>query len=165
MKRATRVFALLISLTTFSGVASAVSLTTNAVVTIVEGITIAETQQMNFGTLALNDGNVVLATDGTTTDTNALIFDNTGIVPATFDVDAPENASLDVTITPAAQTDGLVLTDPNVAWNGGASGASPQTFTAGAVVDVLTVGATLSQEGSTTGASKNVGYDVVIVFN
>ena len=164
MKRATRVFALLISLTMLTGVASAASLTTDAVVTIVEGITISETQQMNFGTLALNDGNVVLATDGATTDDNALIFDATGIVPATFDVDAPENASLSVTISPAAEADGLVLTDPTVAWNGGASGASPQTYTAGAVPDVLTVGATLKQEGSTVGASKNVEYDVVIVF-
>ena len=164
MKRAIRVFALTLAMTAFASTASAVDFATNAVVTIVEGITISENTQMNFGTLALNSGDVVLATDNSTTDATNLISDNTGIAAASFDVVSVTDAVLNVTITPDAIANGLVLSAPTFDWGGGTSTANPVTSTG---TDVLLVGATLTVDKATaaTGAAQTVGYTVSVTFN
>lgn len=164
MMRAFRIFALTAAMTAFASTASAVDFAANAVVTIVEGITISENTQMNFGTLALNTGDVVLATDGTTTDATNLISDATGIAAASFDVTSVTDAVLNVTITPDAVANGLVLSAPTFDWGGGTATANPVTSTG---TDILLVGATLSVDkaAASTGAAQTVGYTVSVTFN
>ena len=162
MKRAIRVFALTIVSALFAGNASAVDLTTTATVDIVEGITISQTTPLNFGTLVLNNGDVVIAADGTPTDTSSLTQDGTSQAQATFDVTSISGVDLDVTLTPGAGAAGLTLSA--MSWDVGGTSASP--FTSGGT-DVLNVGGTLTVDRSAAavGAAQTVPYTVTVAFN
>jgi hypothetical protein len=162
MKRAIRVFALTIVSALFAGNASAVDLATTATVNIVEGITISETQGLNFGTLVLNNGDVVIAADGTVTDGSLLTQDGTSQSQATFDVTSISGVDLDVTLTPGPAAGGLTLSA--MSWAVGAVSTSP--FTSGGT-DVLNVGGTLTVDRSaaSVGAGQTVDYTVSVTFN
>jgi hypothetical protein len=162
MKRAIRVFALTIVSALFAGNASAVDLATTATVNIVEGITISETQGLNFGTLVLNNGDVVIAADGTVTDASLLTQDGTSQSQATFDVTSISGVDLDVTLTPGPAASGLTLSA--MSWAVGAVSTSP--FTSGGT-DVLNVGGTLTVDRSaaSVGAGQTVDYTVSVTFN
>ncbi len=164
MKRAIRVFALTIVSALFAGNASAVDLATTATVNIVEGITISETQGLNFGTLVLNNGDVVIDTDGNVTDSNLLTSDGTSQAPATFDVTSISGVDLDVTLTPGTATGGLTLSGMTFAFGTGSDSTNPVSSTG---TDVLTVGGTLTVDRSaaSVGAGQTVDYTLSVVFN
>lgn len=162
MKRAT-CFALSIVFALMAGNASAVDLASTATVTIVEGITITETAALNFGTLVLNNGDVVVATNGNVTDASSLTSDGTSQQPATFDVDSISGVDLDVNITPDAAANGLTLGTMTFDFEG--DSANP--VTSGGAGDVLTVGGTLTVDRTqaSVGASQTMGFTVSVTFN
>ena len=110
MKNFSRFSILAAVLMAIAGSAGAVDLVTNAQVDIIEGITIAQTQALNFGVLVLNNGTVIVAAaDGSTTDASFLISDATNIAQGVFDVTSTIGSDLSVTATAGSQPAGITL--------------------------------------------------------
>jgi len=166
MKSFTR-FSVIALMLAFTSSALAVDLNTNAVVDIVEGIVLAETQAMDFGSLSLNDGAVVLAAAGTYTDANSLMFDDTSVAAGDFTITSVAAADVTVTLTAGAPPAGLALTAFTVDVAAGTTtGASPQGHTMVADTDALLVGCTLTvtKATATVADDQNIPYTVGVVF-
>ena len=163
MKRAIRVFALTIVSALFAGNASAVDLTTTATVDIVEGITISQTTPLNFGTLVLNNGDVVIAADGTVTDTSSLTQDGTSQAAGEFEVTSISGVDLLVSVTEGPASSGLTL--GTMTWAAGGNSEADGEYNSSGT-DVLNVGGTLSvaRDAASVGAGQTVDYTVSVTF-
>jgi hypothetical protein len=170
MKNFSRFSILALVLVALASSAGAVDLVTNAQVDIIEGITIAQTQALNFGVLVLNNGSVVVAAeDGSTTDADNLISDATNIAQGVFDVTSTVGADITVTCTAGTQPAGITLDTFTADWAGaGAEGAVPQTRTLAIATEELEVGATITidrtQAAATSGTPVNLPYTVSVTF-
>jgi hypothetical protein len=143
-----------------------VDLATNAVVDIVEGITITENIPMNFGVLVQNSGDVVLASTGATTDATNLIIDATNVAAGDFSVDSTAGSLMTVNCTAGTMPTGLTLASFTVTAPAVADAAVPQNFTMGAGTEGIQVGATLSVDGGTVAVASgvNLPYTVSVTF-
>jgi hypothetical protein len=171
MKNFSRFSILAAVLMALAGSAGAVDLVTNAQVDIVEGLSVSQTQALNFGVLVLNNGNVVVdAEAGAATDADNLIFDNTDIAQGVFDVTSVNGADITATCTAGAQPAGITLADFVADWDDADSeGAVPQTHTVDATGSAqLEIGATISidrtQAAVTGGTPVNLPYTVSVTF-
>jgi len=168
MKNFSRFSILAAVLMALAGSAGAVDLATNAQVDIVAGITIAQTQALNFGVLVLNNGTVDVDCDGATTDTDNLIFDGTNIAQATFDVTSVVGADVSATCTAGAQPAGITLDTFVADWAAVGEGAVPQTRTMAAATEELEVGASITidrtQAVATNGTPVSLPYTVSVTF-
>jgi Domain of unknown function (DUF4402) len=152
-----------------AGSASAFDLVTTAAVEIVEGITIAQTTQMDFGQVADHDGALVLATNPASpmTDTSFISFDDTGYTPGIFTCTSIPGASIAATFTNAGDVAGLTLSAFTVSLDaGGSDEGNLATITQIATADTWNVGATLTVAAATAvvGAA-TPGYTVTVVLN
>jgi len=147
--------------------AFAVDLSTNALVEIVEGLSLAETTALNFGQLALNTGDVVIAAeDGATTDADFLIVDNTNLSQGVFAVTGLTNWDVQVSCTAGSMPAGLTLATFTADWaDAGAEAAVPATRTMAADTENVEIGATLSVDRTTasTGAA-TMPFTVSVTF-
>jgi len=170
MKNFSRFSILAVVLLALAGSAGAVDLVTNAQVDIITGITIAQTQALNFGVLVLNNGTVIVsAEDGTTTDATNLISDDTDIAQGVFNVTSTIGADLTVTCTAGVQPAGVTLDAFTADWaNAGSEGAVPQLRTLAATTEVLEIGASITidrtQAVPTEGTPVNLPYTVSVTF-
>jgi hypothetical protein len=168
MKNFSRFSILAVVLVAFASSAGAVDLVTSAVVDIVEGITIAQTQALNFGVLVLNNGTVVVsAADGTYTDDSFLVSDATDIAQGVFDVTSTVGSGLTVTCTAGSQPAGLTLDTFTADWaDAGAEGAVPQLRTLAAATEQLEIGASISVDRTqaATGTAVSLPYTVSVTF-
>ncbi len=167
MKNFSRFSILVLVLMAAAGSALAVDLATNGLVEIVDGIVITEDTPLNFGTLVLNSGSVVVAAaDGTVTDTDALVFDNTGISQGVFTVQSVAGADVEVAATPGGgMPSGLTLGSFTWDWEGGA--ATTATHTLSTNIVELEVGASLTVDAATasvSGGQENLPYTLSITF-
>jgi len=150
--------------------ASAVDLATNGLVDIIEGITLTQTSGLNFGVVVLDNGSLtILAADGSYTDNDNLVYDNTNISQGIFTIDS--TAGVDITVDCAAGTQpvGLILNAFTADWaDAGAEGACPQDRTMAAASEVLEIGATLSIDRTTAvvtgGTPADLPYTVSVTF-
>ena len=169
MKNFSRFSILALVLMALAGSAGAVDLVTSAQVDIVAGITIAQTQSLNFGVLVLNNGSVVVAAaDGATTDAANLIFDSGNIRQATFDVVSTIGSDLTATCTAGVMPAGLTLDTFTASWAAQAEGAVPATRTLAAATEELEIGATLTidrtQAVATNGTPVALPYTLSVTF-
>ena len=97
-------FSILAAVVVFAaGNAGAVDLVTSATVDIVEGITVAQTQALNFGVLVLNNGTVIVsAEDGSTTDASFLISDATNIAQGVFELTVTQPSTGNTIVSPSS---------------------------------------------------------------
>lgn len=170
MKNFARISMLTVMLLTLAGSAFALTLPTNALVDIVEGIIIAETTPMNFGVLVKNPGAVVIDALGVLDNSDNLVITNTNVSEGVFTVDSAIGAEIEVhCVAGASPPAGLVLSLFTASWEGGAEApavlATPATHTMIAAQDDLGIGATLTVSGAVVvAAAVNIPYDVVVVF-
>lgn len=168
MKSFTRFSILALVLAGLFGQAFAVDHNSNATVTVVEGIDITENAPLNFGTIVERDGNLVIAADGTYTDDDALVYDNTAIVAANFSIQASENANLTASAANVAAADGLALTNFTFRWDGSTAGAN-YNFAGGNTTGTLEVGGTLEVDSSNAtfpvgGGATALPWTLAVVF-
>lgn len=149
--------------------AQAFDLATTAAVEVVEGITAVQVTAMDFGQVADHDGALVLATDPTTsmTDASFISFDPTGYTPAVFDVTGIIGASLNASFTDTDAADGLALSTFTVSLDGGTTDElALATITQVAGTDTWNVGCTLTVDAATAVVGvAAVGYTMTIVLN
>jgi len=163
MKTFARFSVLVVAVFCMAGSAFAVDLGSTAVVDIVEGIVLAETQQMDFGSLSKNDGTVVVAADGSYTDANSLMFDDSSVAAGEFTITSVAGAAVTLTVTAGAMPAGLDLNtftaDIAAGTTTGAVGAG-LAHTMAADTDVLALGASID----VTGATATVGDDTALPY-
>ncbi|HOX26183.1 MAG TPA: DUF4402 domain-containing protein [Candidatus Krumholzibacteria bacterium] len=169
MKNFSRFSILAVVLFAFAGSAGAVDLVTNAQVDIITGITILQTQALNFGVLVLNNGSVtVAAADGSTTDADNLISNATDIAQGVFDVTSTLGADLTVNCTAGVQPTGVTLDAFTADWAAAGEAAVPLTRTLAATTEQLEIGATITidrtQAEPTEGTPVNLPYTVSVTF-
>jgi hypothetical protein len=162
-------FSILAAVVVFAaGNAGAVDLVTSATVDIIDGITVAQTQALNFGVLVLNNGTVIVsAEDGSTTDASFLISDATNIAQGTFDVTSTVGSTLSVNCTAGSQPTGITLDAFTADWAGADSeGVVPQTRTLVAATEELEIGAsiTIDRTQVSTGTAISLPYTVSVTF-
>jgi hypothetical protein len=163
MKNFSRFSVLALGLVTLAGSAGAVDFSTNAQVEIVEGIVITENTPLNFGVLALKDGTVDLDADGSTTDANNLIFDNSAIAAGDFGVQSINGSTIQASATAGTPPAGITLSDFDFAWDG----AAGDNVTLASDTANLTVGANLAIDSGTAsagGGTQDVPYTLSVVF-
>jgi len=167
MKSFCRFSIMVLAFLALTGSAFAVDLSTNALVTIVEGLAIAETTALNFGQLALNNGTVVVAAaDGATTDAANLIVDNTNVTQGVFAVTGLTAWDVQVDCTAGTMPAGLTLSTFTADWaDAGAAGAVPHTRTMAADSENVEIGASLAVDRTTasTGAA-TLPFTVSVTF-
>ncbi|MBD3219640.1 DUF4402 domain-containing protein [bacterium] len=150
--------------------AGAVDLATTALVEIVEGVAITETQTLDFGVLALTDGSVVVAaSDGGVTDADNMVVDATGISQGVFDVTGVVGADLVADCTAGALPAGIALSAFTADWADlGAEAAVPTNRTMAASTEVLEIGATITIDETTAsltgGTPADLPYTVTVVY-
>ncbi len=153
-----------------AGPAGAVDLDTNAIVGIVEGINITEDTALNFGDVALNDGTLTLATDGTTLDPAFILFDATNTTQGVFTVTAVAGGSYDIGLAENVPIVGLTLDNFHLNIDAGVDEAGADNFvgvTLANPTSTLNVGADLTVDSATAllGAGQTIGYRVSVIFN
>lgn len=166
MKNFSRFSILAAVLMAFAGSAVAVDFPFEATVDIVAGFEVAETQQLNFGVLAQEDGTVaVAAADGTFSGDN-IVFDSANVAQGVFTVTAPRGADIQVACREGVAVPGLALTLFTGSWDGGAEApavvATPLTFTTpgGLSTSVLEIGASIT----VTALTVSLGTAIAIPF-
>lgn len=170
MKTFSRFSILAVLLVAFAGSAVAVEYNFNALVDIVEGITVTETTPLNFGVLVKNDGEVIVAADGAVTNDDALIIDDTNISQGIFTVDSAPGADLQIACVAGTPVDGLALTDFTASWDGGAEApavtGTPALHTIVLASVSLEIGATLTVTKADVEVADNVQipYTMEVVF-
>ncbi len=124
--------------------AMAFDLPTTAAVEVVEGITLAQTTEMNFGQVADHDGSLVLSTDplASMTDASFISFDDTGYTPGIFTCTSIASASVNASFVDGADVAGLTLSAWTVSVNGGADEADLTDITQQTTADTWNIGAT-----------------------
>lgn len=126
--------------------AMAFELVTTAAVEIVEGISMVQVTEMNFGQVADHDGTLTVTTDAAVamTDPNFISFDDTGYTPGIFTVTSIPGASVNATFTDSDDVAGLNLGSWAVSVNGAADEGDLTDITQQNVDDTWNVGATLT---------------------
>lgn len=162
MKTLTRLLAIGAALGVFAGPAAAVDLTTNGLVTIVEGITMTETQQLNFGTVVLNSGVLSISTAGVVTDASNLTADGTSQAEGQFTIDSPSGVTIAVTLSPGATPAGLTLGSMNFDMNG--TTTNPYTTVAASTPLLVGASLTVDRASASVGASQQLPYTVSVTF-
>lgn len=150
-----------------TGSAFAVDLSTNALVNVVEGLSIVQGTALNFGDVVLNNGDVVIAAeDGTTTDADNLILDDTNISQGIFTVTGLTAFDIQVNCTVGAPVAGLTLSAFTADWaDAGAEAAVPATRTMAADSEQLEIGATLTVDRTTAAlGAQSLPYTVSVTF-
>lgn len=147
--------------------AFAVDLSTNALVEIVEGLSVAESTALNFGQLALNNGAVTIAAeDAAVTDAANLVVDATNLTQGVFAVTGLTAWDVQVDCTAGTMPAGLTLATFTADWaDAGAEAAVPATRTMAADSENVEIGATLTVDRTTatTGAA-SMPYTVSVTF-
>jgi hypothetical protein len=150
-----------------TGSALAVDLSTNALVNIVEGLSVTEGTALNFGELALNSGTVVVGAEaGAVTDADNLVTDNASISQGIFSVVGLTNWDVQVDCTAGTMPAGLTLSTFMADWaDGDSEAAVPVTRTMLADTEQVEIGASLAVDRSTasTGAAQ-LPYTVSVTF-
>jgi len=171
MKNFARISMLTVMLLSLAGSASAITLPTNALVDIVEGIIITEVTPLNFGVLVKNPGVVVIDALGVLDDTDGhLVITNTNVSEGVFTVDSSVAAAIQVVCTAGASPPaGMTLSLFTASWEGAAEAAAvtgtPALHTQVAAQDDLGIGATLTLTGAVVVANAvNIPYNVVVTF-
>ena len=150
---------------TVASPAAAVDFSANAIVSIVNGITVAEDISLNFGTLALNNGDVTISAASVVTDANNLTADGTAQTSGEFTVTSIVGAQVNVTMSAdAGAPAGLSLSAFTFDIGGGTT-TNPYTVAVG--TETLLVGATLTVDpgAASTGANQTIPYTVTVAFN
>jgi len=126
--------------------AMAFDLPTTAAVEVVEGITMVQVTEMNFGQVADHDGVLTVTTDAAVamTDPNFISFDDTGYTPGIFTVTSIPSASVNATFTDSDDVDGLNLSAFTVSVNGAADEGDLTDITQQNTDDTWNVGASLT---------------------
>ena len=154
--------------TMIAGSALAFDLATTCAVEVVEGITIAQTTQMDFGQVADHDGALTVTTDAGTpmTDPNHISFDDTGYTPGIFTCTSIPGASVNASFTDDDDVAGLNLSAFAVSVNGGADEGDLTSITQTNADDTWNVGATLTvvAADAATGAA-TPGYTITVILN
>jgi hypothetical protein len=167
MKSFCRFSIMAVAFLALTGSALAVDLSTNALVNIVEGLSVTESTALNFGELALNSGTVIVAAaDGATTDASSLITDAAAITQGVFAVVGLTGWDVQVDCTAGAMPAGLTLSTFTADWaDAGAEGAVPQTRSMAADTENVEIGASLAVDRTvaTTGAA-SLPYTVSVTF-
>ncbi|MBD3222964.1 DUF4402 domain-containing protein [bacterium] len=167
MKSFCRFSIMAVAFLALTGSAFAVDLSTNALVTIVEGLSVTESTALNFGELALNSGTVIVAAeDGSTTDASSLITDAASVSQGVFAVVGLTGWDIQVDCTAGAMPAGLTLSAFTADWaDAAAEGAVPQTRTMAADSENVEIGASLAVDRTTatTGAAQ-LPYTVSVTF-
>ena len=148
--------------------AMAFDLVTTAAVEIVEGISIVQTTEMNFGQLADHDGAVTVATDPAValSDPAHIVYDETNWTPGIFTCTSIAGASIAATFTDAGDVAGLGLSAFTVSVNGGANEANLATIQQQTSDDTWNVGATLTVTALTAVIGvHSPGYTVTLALN
>ena len=147
----------------------AFDLAATAAVEIVEGISIAQTTQMDFGQVADHDGNLVLGTDPATamTDASFISFDSTGYTPGIFTLTTIAGASVNCSIVNDADVAGLTLSAWTISLDAGVSDEGDITdITALTDTDTWNIGATLAvASAAATIGAVTPGYTITVVLN
>jgi hypothetical protein len=149
--------------------AQAFDLATTAVVEVVEGITVTETTAMDFGSVALYDGNLVLSTNPATamTDVDFISYDPTGYTPGVFSVVSIAGASLNASFVDGDGADGLDVGTFTISLDAGLTDQALITaITQVAATDTWNVGCTLTVDSAEAvlGVAA-VGYTMTVVLN
>ena len=146
----------------------AFDLATTAAVEVVEGISIAQTTQMNFGQVADHDGTLTLTTDAAVamTDPNFISFDPTGYTPGIFTCTSIAGASVNASFTDSDDVAGLNLSAFTVSVNGAADEADLTAITQVNADDTWNVGATLTVVALDALVGVHApGYTITVVLN
>jgi hypothetical protein len=146
----------------------AFDLPTTAAVEVVEGISIAQTTQMNFGSVADHDGTITVTTDEAVamTDPNFLSFDPTGYTPGIFTCTSIAGASVNASFVDDDDIAGLNLSAFTVSVNGGADEALLTAITQLTAADTWNVGATLTVVALDAIVGVHApGYTITVVLN
>lgn len=124
----------------------AIELPTQALVTVIEGIDVAEITPLNFGVLARSNGTVtVSAVDGSHVDASFIVYDGTAISQGVFEVQSIAGATVELTCTPGVIPDGLTLDSFTVEWaESGEERPVPDTRVLAASLEVMKLGASLT---------------------
>jgi hypothetical protein len=146
----------------------AFDLPTTAAVEVVEGITLAQTTQMDFGQVADHDGALTVATDAAQalSDPNAISFDDTGYTPGIFTCTSIPAASVNCSFTDTDDVAGLNLSAWAVSVNGGADEGNLLAITQANAADTWNVGATLTVVAADAIVGVHApGYTITVVLN
>lgn len=167
MKSFCRFSIMAVAFLALTGSALAVDLSTNALVSIVEGLSVTESTALNFGELALNSGTVIIAAqDGAVTDASSLVTDNSAITQGIFSVVGLTGWAVQVDCTAGTMPAGLTLSTFVADWaDADSEGAVPQTQTMAADTENVEIGASLAVDRTTasTGAA-SLPYTVSVTF-
>jgi hypothetical protein len=172
MKNFSRFSILAAVLMAFAGSAVAVDFPFNATVDIVTGFEVTETQGLNFGVLAQEDGDVVIAADDGVYSGDPIVFDDTNIAQGVFTVTAPRGADIQVECRAGIAVAGLAIADFTGSWDGGAEAdavvGTPLTYTTpgGSSTSELEIGATLTVTAATVslGTAVEIPYILDVTF-
>lgn len=149
--------------------AQAFDLATTAVVEVVEGITVTESTAMDFGSVALYDGNLVLSTNPATamTDADLISYDPTGYTPGIFSVTSIAGASLNASFVDGDAADGLDVGTFTISQDAGLTDVvSILLITQIAATDTWNIGCTLTVDSAEAALGvAAVGYTMTVVLN
>ncbi len=146
----------------------AFDLVSTAAVEVVEGISIAQTTQMDFGQVADHDGTLTVTTDAAVamTDPNFISFDPTGYTPGIFTCTSIVGASVNASFTDSDDVAGLNLSAFAVSVNGAADEGDLTDITQVNADDTWNVGATLTVVAADAVVGVHApGYTITVVLN
>ena len=146
----------------------AFDLVSTAAVEVVEGISIAQTTQMDFGQVADHDGTLTVTTDAAVamTDPNFISFDDTGYTPGIFTCTSIVGASVNASFTDSDDVAGLNLSAFAVSVNGAADEGDLTDITQVNADDTWNVGATLTVVAADAVVGVHApGYTITVVLN
>jgi Domain of unknown function (DUF4402) len=150
--------------------AVAVDLDTNALLDIVEGITVVQTTALNFGDVAMNDGTITVSTVGTLTDPNFISYDGTNISQGVFDVTAIAGATYNIDLVETVPAVGLLLENFRLNIDGAPDEVGVDSFIGVTLPNqntTMNVGADLTVDSATAtlGDNQTIGYRIAVNFN
>ncbi len=163
-----KIISTLVLVTACAGSALAFDLATTCAVEVVEGITLAQTTQMDFGQVADHDGALTLSTDAAVamTDPNFISFDDTGYTPGIFTCTSIPGASVNASFVDDDDVAGLNLSAFAVSVNGGADEGDLTDITQTNADDTWNVGATLTVVAADALIGvHSPGYTITVVLN
>ncbi len=163
-----KVLSTLVFVTLCAANVMAFDLATTAAVEVVEGITLAQTTQMDFGQVADHNGTLTVVTDAAVamTDPNFISFDDTGYTPGIFTCTSIPGASVNCSFVDDDDVAGLNLSAWAVSVNGGADEANLLAITQTNADDTWNIGATLTVVALDAIVGVHVpGYTITVVLN
>jgi len=146
----------------------AFDLPVSAAVEVVEGISLAQVTQMDFGQVADHDGALTVTTDAAVamTDPNFISFDPTGYTPGIFTCTSIIGASVNASFVDTDDVAGLNLSAFAVSVNGAADEGNLLAITQVTTADTWNVGATLTVVALDAVVGVHApGYTITVVLN